>query len=166
MFNRLEKIDSLLPSFFTSIFSTPDSTACFDCRIIPVPDFADVIKYLLWRQAECGRNFLNGWAEQLLIKLDDLTPSKTAKTLKGLNGKALRELCLSKDFDLDKAPKWQQNGIILYTMTYLKRGFNPITNEYVLAERRDIKDDWEIPKFGSVEGKEYINSLLSLNRTS
>jgi len=85
--------------------------------------------------------------------------------LKGLDGKALRELCLSKGFDLDKAPKWQQNGIILYTSTYLKDGFNPITKENVIAERRYVKEDWEIPKFGSVEGKEYLKFLFSLNNT-
>jgi len=164
IFDRLEKIDSLLPSFFTSMFSTPESTACFDCRVIPVPDADAVTKYLLWRQAECGRNFLNGWAEQVLKK-DITSASKRAKILKGLGGKELKELCLSNGFDLDKAPKWQQNGIILYTSTYLKDGFNPITKENVIAERRYVKGDWQIPKFGSIEGKEYLNFLFSLHNT-
>ena len=161
MFNRLEKIDSLLPSFFTSVFSVYNATACFDCRVVLVLDADAVTKYLFWRQAECGRNFLNGWAEQTLRLCDQLTPSKTAKALKGLGGKEQREVCLSRGVDIDTLPKWQQNGIILYTSTYLKRGFNPITKENVLAERRDVKEDWEIPKFNSKKGKEYIDFLLT-----
>jgi tRNA(His) 5'-end guanylyltransferase len=161
MFNRLEKIDSLLPSFFTSIFSTPDSTACFDCRIVPVTNSVDATNYLVWRQLECGRNFLNGWAEQILIKSENLNPSRASKVLKGLGGEELKKLCLSKGVNLDLAPKWQQNGITLYIKTYFKNGYNPITKESVLAKRQYVKEDWEIPKFGSTEGKEYINFLLS-----
>jgi tRNA(His) 5'-end guanylyltransferase len=161
MFNRLEKIDSLLSSFFSSVFSVPNSTACFDCRVIPITDDADITKYLVWRQGECGRNFLNGWAEQVLLEHDWLSASRTAKALKGLGGKELRELCLSRGVDLDILPKWQQNGIVLYTSTYFKSGFNPITKEDVLAERRYVKEDWEIPKFGSEKGREFINFLLS-----
>jgi tRNA(His) guanylyltransferase len=164
MFDRLEKIDSLLPSYFTSIFSTPDSRACFDCRIVPVPEVIDLTKYLIWRQTECKRNFINGWAEQVL-KQDTPSASKRAKILKGLGGKELRELCLSRGVDIDKAPKWQQNGIMLYITTYLKDGFNPITKENVIAERRFVKGDWDIPKFNSPEGKDYIKFLLSLHNT-
>jgi len=165
MFDRLEKIDSLLPSFFTSMFSTPESTACFDCRVIPVPDTDAVTKYLLWRQAECGRNFINGWAEKMVSEIDHVNSTRASGFLKGLNGNQLRKECRERGFDTDKAPKWQQNGIILYTSTYFKNGFNPITKENVIAERRYVKEDWEIPKFGSVEGKEYVAFLLSLQNT-
>jgi tRNA(His) 5'-end guanylyltransferase len=162
MFNRLEKIDSLLPSFFASVFSVTNSTACFDCRVIPITDSVNVVNYLIWRQAECRRNFLNGWAEQILKKYDKLSATRTAKALKGLDGKELKELCLSKGVDLDTVPKWQQNGTILHISTYFKNGFNPITRENVLAKRQYVKEDWEIPRFESKEGKEYITYLLSL----
>jgi len=107
VFNRLEKIDSLLPSFFASVFSVTNSTACFDCRIVPVTEDVDIIDYLIWRQSECRRNFLNGWAEGVLATYDNLSASRIAKALKGLDGKELRELCLSKGVDLDTVPQWQ-----------------------------------------------------------
>jgi tRNA(His) 5'-end guanylyltransferase len=160
VFDRIEKLDSLMPSHFASSFSELGSKASFDCRIVPMVDDADVTKYLIWRQAECKRNFLNAWAEAMVLRVDNLSPAKTASTLKGLNGNQLKEVCKERGFDTDYAPLWQQNGVILKSEYYLKKGYNPITDEKVLAERRYTNANYNVPNFISEEGVEYLNMLF------
>lgn len=161
VFDRIEKLNSLMPSYFASKFSTSDSPASFDCRIIPAINEDDIIKYMVWRQAECKRNFLNGWAEKVMADSEELSPAQVAKSLMGLNGTQLKDLCKSKGVDIEYAPLWQQAGVILYSEYYLKEGYNPITNESVMAERRYTKVDYNVPSFTTKIGDCYLHSLFS-----
>jgi len=42
-------------------------------------------------------------------------------------------------------PSWQRRGVGLYWETYHKDGMNPLTGQRVLAERRRVKVDRDLP---------------------
>lgn len=161
IFDRIEKLDSLMPSYFSSAFSEPGSPASFDCRIVPVGGEEDVADYLRWRQAECKRNFLNGWGVRMVADADKLSPARAAKSLKGLGGREITEACKERGFDTRYAPLWQQDGVVIHMAHYVKEGFNPITKESVLADRRYAWANFNVPSFFSEEGGRYLASLFS-----
>jgi tRNA(His) guanylyltransferase len=47
--------------------------------------------------------------------------------------------------NFNELPIWQKRGIGLYGEMYEKEGFNPITQENVIATRRRIKVNMELP---------------------
>lgn len=155
-FRRIEKINSIFSGIASSICSRIiGKNVVFDCRCIPIENKEKILKYLIWRQAECFRNYSNAWAQFLLGG-----GKKAAEKLKGLKIKEVYLICKKLGIDLLKKPKWQRHGILLYWEKYKKRGWNPVKKENVIAIRRRIKINWEIPNFNSSDGKKFLNEIL------
>jgi tRNA(His) guanylyltransferase len=159
---RVEKIDSVAASFAASSFTialkatTPLS---FDARVIPAtPAYA--MEYLANRQNEAWRNHLNGYCQQALIG-EEISAKKAATLLKGLPAKYLHEMMHKRGFNLASTPLWQRRGVLVYKKITEKEGFNPITQEHVVAERSAVTVERDLPLFTSEEGKEFLGKLVA-----
>jgi len=162
-FRRIEKINSIFAGLASSTFSSLiNESAVFDCRCIPMLQKLDIIRYLIWRQAECFRNHNNSWAQQKLID-SGLSPAQAQKRLTGLNTTQMQKLLKERfNFDLWKTPAWQRNGILIYKVKYLKTGYDPIKKKRVKVWRSKIATDWSPPIFQEKQGKEKIKNILKI----
>ena len=159
---RVEKIDSVAASFAASTLTlelggTPP--LAFDARVIPAtPAYA--MEYLANRQNEAWRNHLNGYCQQALIK-EGIRAKKAADRLKGLPAKNLHEMMHKRGFNLATTPAWQRRGVLVYKKITEKKGFNPITQEHVVAERSAVTVERDLLLFTSPEGKEFLGKLVA-----
>lgn len=158
---RVEKIDSVSASFAASALTLALEVAeplSFDARVIPAtPAFA--LEYLANRQNEAWRNHLNGYCQQALVE-DGLSAKKAAERLKGLPAKDLHELMFRRGFNLAMTPAWQRRGVLVYKKISEKEGFNPITQQTVMAQRSAVTTERELPMFSSPEGKAFLEKLI------
>jgi len=159
---RVEKIDSVSASFAASALTlalgvtTPLS---FDARVIPAtPSY--MMEYLANRQNEAWRNHLNGYCQQALIR-EGISAKKAAARLKGLPAKDLHEMMHKRGFNLATTPAWQRRGVLVYKKVMEKEGYNPITQQTVIAERSAVTVDRDLPLFTSIEGKEFLGKLVA-----
>jgi len=159
---RVEKIDSVAASFAASSLTLSlggTSLLSFDARVIPAtPDFA--CEYLADRQNEAWRNHLNAYCQQALIE-EGMSAKKAADLLKGLPAKDLHEMMHKRGFNLAATPAWQRRGVLIYKKITEKEGFNPITQQTVVAERSAVTVERDLPLFTSPEGKEFLGKLVT-----
>ena len=158
---RLEKIDSIISSFFSSALvlnlNIPEPLS-FDSRVILI-DKSDIIDYFNWRQLECWRNLMSSYAYYLL-KDDGLTAKEAADRLNGLKSDKLHELAWDHDINLAKTPMWQRRGIMVYKQGYVRKGVNPLTDKITSTKRYRVTQDWELPLFKEETGIKFIETLL------
>jgi tRNA(His) guanylyltransferase len=158
---RLEKIDSVIPSFISSALAlnlgSPEPMP-FDSRIC-VTGSKDIIEYLIWRQEECWRNLVSSYAFYLL-RSDGFSAKQAAERLKGLKSGDLHELAWDYGINLSETPAWQRRGILVYKQKFEKDGQNPLTGEITKAIRTRIVKDWEPPIFKTEEGSRLIEGIL------
>ena len=158
---RVEKIDSVAASYAASALTNAlggTIVLSFDARVIPAtPEYA--MEYLANRQNEAWRNHLNGYCQQALID-EGISAKKAAARLKGVPARELHEMMHVRGVNLAMTPAWQRRGILVYKKITEKEGFNPITQEHVLAERSAVTVDRDLPLFTSPEGKEFLEKLL------
>jgi len=159
---RVEKIDSVSASFASSSLTLALGTTTpvsFDARVIPATqEFA--IEYLINRQNEAWRNHVNGYCQQVLIE-DGMSAKKAAAQLKGMPARSLHEMMHIRGFNLAMTPAWQRRGVLVYKKITEKEGFNPITQQTVMAERSAVTVDRDLPLFTSPEGKEFLGKLVA-----
>jgi len=158
---RLEKIDSIIPSFFSSALvlnlNIPEPFS-FDSRVILI-DKSNIVDYFNWRQLECWRNLMSSYAYYLL-KADGLTAKEASDRLKGLKSGKLHELAWDHDINLAKTPVWQRRGIMVYKQGYIKKGVNPLTDEITKTQRYRVVQDWELPIFKEETGIQFLKTIL------
>lgn len=158
---RLEKIDSVIPSFISSALAlnlgSPDPIS-FDSRVLVI-DSKDIIEYLIWRQEECWRNLVSSYAFYLL-KDGGFSAKQAAERLKGLKSDDLHELAWGYGINLSETPAWQRRGILIYKQKFEKDSQNLLTGEKTKATRTRIIKDWELPIFKTKEGFRMIESIL------
>jgi tRNA(His) 5'-end guanylyltransferase len=158
---RVEKVDSVSSSFAASSLTLALGTTTplsFDARVIPVtPGYA--MEYLANRQNEAWRNHLNGYCQQALIE-EGMSAKKAAEYLKGLPAKALHEMMHKRGFNLATTPAWQRRGVLVYKKITEKEGFNPITQQTVMAERSAVTVERNLLMFTSPEGKKFMEKLV------
>lgn len=160
---RVEKLDSVAASYAASSFTLAlggTTLVAFDARVIPAtPDYA--LEYLAGRQNEAWRNHINAYCQQALIE-EGMDPRKAAEQLKGLQSKELHEMMHVRGFNLATTPAWQRRGTLVYRKLTEKEGFNPITKEFVVAERSAVTTDTELPLFSSPEGQDFLKRALTV----
>ncbi|MCL7413489.1 MAG: tRNA 5'-guanylyltransferase [ANME-2 cluster archaeon] len=158
---RLEKIDSVIPSFIASALTIHLESAqplSFDSRVTII-DRNDITDYLYWRQNECWRNMISSYGYYLLRE-DGMNVKEATEKLKGMKSEALHQLAWEHGINLAETPLWQRRGIMVYKQKFEKPGHNPITGEDSTVFRSKIIDDWELPMFKSDEGEQLINSII------
>jgi tRNA(His) guanylyltransferase len=159
---RVEKIDSVTASFTASTLTLALRKAfplSFDARVIPATrEFA--IEYLVNRQNEAWRNHLNAYCQQVLIE-EGTSAKKAAEQLKGLPAKNLHEMMHLRGVNLAATPSWQRRGVLVYKKITEKEGYNPVTQEHVVAERSAVTVERDLPLFTTPEGKEFLGKLVA-----
>ncbi len=155
--NRLEKIDSIIASEFSSRLSLRIGVPVgFDCRVI-FARLDEISDYLAWRQDEAWRNHLNSYAFYTLLKeIGDRR--KVQKFLEGKKSPELHEILHSRGINPAKTPTWQRRGILVYWKELeFEKEFG---GKIVRFKRRKIVEDWNPPLFDSEEGKKFLKEII------
>ena len=142
---KLRKLNSVLAGEASAKFSLLlGDVASFDCRISQLPNVELVCDYFRWRSADAVRNALNGHCYWLLRK-QGLGEKAATKQLWGMSSSAKHELLFGNRINFNDLPNWQKRGVGLYWEQFEKTGTNPVTGQSVVAQRRRIKRDFDLP---------------------
>ena len=108
----------------------------FDCKIISADDEKGAQQFIKRRIEDARKNFINGQAFWGLVN-DGMSTTKAARELDGISTHDKFIVLEDHGLVLDDYG-WERNGFVLYWDTVEVVGFNPITNESVIAERNRI----------------------------
>lgn len=154
---KLRKYNSILAGEASAQFTLLlGAHAAFDCRLSQLPNVELVGDYFCWRNEDAQRNALNGHCYWLL-RGAGLSVAAATKRLEGMATAAKNELLFARGVNFNDVPNWQKRGIGLYWEIYGKTAVNPLTGAEVMAERRRIKVDYELPM-----RNEYSRFVLAL----
>ncbi len=141
----LRKLLSVLSGEASAKFSLLlGATAVFDCRISQLPSVEHVVDYFRWRGEDAHRNALNAHCYWLLRRLGRDVGEATA-ALRGLPVSGKNELLFENGINFNDLPSWQKRGSGLYWEEYERPGQNPVTGEEVVARRRRIRHELQLP---------------------
>jgi tRNA(His) guanylyltransferase len=156
---KLRKLNSVLAGEASAKFSLLlGAMGCFDCRISQLPTVELVCDYFRWRSEDAHRNALNGHCYWMLRK-QGKTESAAAKLLLGMSVADKNELLFQNGINFNELPNWQKRGAGIFWETYQKPGKNPKTGEVVMAERRRLKRELELPM--KDEYSRFIGELMA-----
>lgn len=142
--NKVRKLNSILAGEASGFFSVQlGQPACFDCRIIPLPNLNLVKDYFAWRQEDASRNCLSQWCYWTLRK-NGFSQGKATSTLKHATIEQKKELLLNYDINYDNIPLWQKQGIGIYFYPYPRKGYNPLTKQEVTVFRKRLFTEYEL----------------------
>ncbi len=155
---KLRKYNSTLAGEASARFSLLlGDQATFDCRISQLPTAELVVDYFRWRNEDAARNALNAWCYWTLRK-DGRSQRAATKQLLGLSVSQKNELLFQYEINFNNLPAWQKRGIGLCWEPYDKVAVNPVTNESVVARRRRLRTDCDLPM--KDEYGEFVRSIL------
>lgn len=142
---KLRKLNSTLAAEASATFSLLlGQVATFDCRISQLPSVELVVDYFRWRNEDAARNALSAHCYWSLRKQGQTERQATAR-LEGVSVGEKNELLFQQGINFNELPNWQKRGVGLYWEHYDKSAVNPKTGDEVLARRRRIKLDFELP---------------------
>jgi tRNA(His) 5'-end guanylyltransferase len=138
-FNRkVRKLNSILAGEASAYFSLQlGMPACFDCRIIPLPDQERVDDYFSWREEDANRNALNSWCYWTLRE-DGFNAADAQGHIKGKSIEEKKGLLRQYNIEYDTLPLWQRKGIHVRWVEVEKEGWNPILNTSVTTTRKEL----------------------------
>ena len=156
---KTRKINSVLAGEASAYLSLQLGVpACFDCRVVPLPNLECVGDYFAWRQEDAHRNSLNAHCYWMLRKKGFL-PQQATKELEGKTISWKNELLFAEHINYNELPAWQKRGVGLYHAAYEKEGYNPVSGQKVLTTRNRIETDMEL-QVGEVY-REWVLSFLT-----
>lgn len=149
---RIEKIDSVIPSFISSsfmkhLYSNKEKfdidlfklkPVSFDCRIILTSNH--IKDYFKWRQDEAWRNCLNSYAQSILNRTH--TSKETSEILYKLKKSDIHDLLYDNGINISHVPTWHKRGLSLYKIIE-KEDINQTENKNI-NNRKNIYVDLEI----------------------
>ena len=142
---KTRKLNSVLAGYASARFALSlGHMACFDCRICELPAAKHVVDYFRWRNEDAHRNALNAHCYWLLRK-SGRTGEQAAASLLDLSVAQKNELLFQSGINFNNLPNWQKRGSGLYWEQYQKEGLNPKTGQKVLATRKRVKRDLNLP---------------------
>ena len=155
---KIRKINSILAGEASACMSLKlGTTACFDSRVIPLPNMECIKDYFSWRQEDAHRNSLNAHCYWMLRK-KGVNAKEATRKLEGQSVSWKNELLFSENINYNNLPSWQKRGIGLYYSACEKTGYNPVKNQEEQAVRNKLIVELEL-KTGA-EYQEWIISLL------
>jgi tRNA(His) 5'-end guanylyltransferase len=160
---RIEKLDSVIASFFASAVTlklSPSAPLAFDARVVPVSEL-DVPLYLEWRQNEAWRNHLHAYTYYHLRQDGETAREVHAKLLE-MNASEMHELMFNHGVNLAKTPSWQRRGILVHKEIYEKQGLDR-AGRPSSGRRSRVVQNWDVPLFKSPEGRKMLLALIGEN---
>ena len=144
-FNRkVRKLNSILAGEASAYFSLQlGITACFDCRVIPLPDQERVDDYFSWRQEDANRNALNSWCYWSLRE-KGYNAADAQNLIKGKSIEEKKELLSQYGIDYDTLPGWQRKGVNVTWKEIEKEGWNPLTKTKTVTTRKELRHDLKL----------------------
>ena len=144
-FNRkVRKLNSILAGEASAYFSLQlGVTACFDCRVIPLPDQERVDDYFSWRQEDANRNALNSWCYWTLRE-KGYNAADAQSLIKGKSIDEKKQLLQQYEIDFDSLPLWQRKGVNVTWVEVEKEGWNPVTQKATTAIRKELCHDLKL----------------------
>lgn len=161
---KLRKYHSILAGEASSQFSVRlGKAAAFDCRISQLPSIDLVVDYFRWRNEDAARNALNSWCYWTL-RGNGQGEQESTNRLLGKSVSQKNELLFQFGINFNDVPAWQKRGVGLYWENFHKPATNPLTNEKMVARRKRIKTDYELPMRN--EYGVFVNSIVEQSRTT
>ncbi|MFO0806587.1 MAG: tRNA(His) guanylyltransferase Thg1 family protein [Gemmataceae bacterium] len=156
---KLRKLHSVLSGEASAKFSLLlGAMAVFDCRVSQLPSTGHVVDYFRWRNEDAHRNALNAHGYWLLRKRGKSVGEATA-ALSGLSVAEKNELLFQNGVNFNDLPLWQKRGAGLYWEEFDRPAENPRTGEQVVARRRRVRRDLELPMKGDYSS--FLDRLLT-----
>jgi tRNA(His) guanylyltransferase len=160
---KLRKLISILAGEASAKFSLLlGAMACFDCRVSQLPSVELVVDYFRWRNEDAHRNALNAHCYWLLRKQAKGVAEATA-ALKGMSVADKNELLFRHGINFNDLPSWQKRGVGLYWEEFDRQAENPVTGEKVIARRRRIRRDLDLPM--KDEYSAFLRKLIAQGET-
>lgn len=151
---KVRKYNSLLSGTASACFSMQlGQLGVFDCRMIPLPNMDLVRDYFLWRQEDANRNALNSHCYWMLRK-QGVKPSAAQSQISKKSTAYKNELLFANGVNYNNLPLWQKRGVGAWFTNMEKEGFNPKTGQKVVASRKMLHIEYELPL-----GEEYANLI-------
>ena len=142
---KTRKIISVLAGEASARFSIElGEVATLDCRLSILPGEKQVIDYFRWRQEDAHRNSLNAHCYWML-RSQGLSKQEATARIEKQNTAFKNELLFQNGINFNELPSWQKRGLGLHWELTEKEGYNPITQEKVITERRGIHIMDELP---------------------
>ena len=160
---RIEKLDSVIASFFASAVTlqlAPSIPLAFDARVVPVNKL-DVPAYLEWRQNEAWRNHLHAYTYYHLRQEGETARDAHAKLFE-MNASEMHEFMFNRGVNLAKTPSWQRKGILVHKELYEKQGIDN-AGRPSSGQRSRVVQNWDVPLFKSRKGREMLLGLIGEN---
>lgn len=155
---KVRKLVSVLAGEASAVFSLSlQAHAVFDCRISELPTADMVVDYFRWRNEDAHRNALNAHSYWSLRRAGRSVADAT-HALEGLSVAEKNELLFQDGINFNSLPLWQKRGSGLYWEEFDRSATNPITQQVVMARRRRIRRDLELPM--KDDYSEFINAML------
>ena len=124
---RIEKINSVLASLISSVFSlnlqkffNEKRAIAFNSRIVIASTEEKMMEYLAWRQIDAWRNHNNAYAYWIFRKMGH-KPAEISKKLKGLKTEELHEMMFRQGVNLAKTHNGKEGEYSFINNLFLKR---------------------------------------------
>jgi tRNA(His) guanylyltransferase len=146
LFGRsVEKLVSLSAGIASAAYTRRAGEAAhFDARLWLGVEVGDVVDYFSWRQADATRCALNGWCYWTLRK-SGASVRRATSALERASTADKNELLFQHGVNFNELPAWQRRGIGLWWETYERPGFDPVRRVDVVATRRRVRIERELP---------------------
>lgn len=163
LFDReLEKFVSISAGIASAAFTAQAKEAAhFDSRVWIGPTEAEAVDYFRWRQSDAARCAINSWCYWTMRK-EGMSASAATKELLNKGTDFKNEFLFNRGINFAELPAWQRRGTGVYWEEYNKIGFNPIEQKEVLAKRRRLKIDEDLPAGTAYD--DFINKRIRENR--
>lgn len=156
---KLRKYNSTLAGEASAKFSLLlGRVATFDCRVSQLPSAGRVVDYFRWRSEDAARNALNAYCYWTLRKQGLDEQAATTRIL-GLSVSQKNDLLFDHGVNFNDVPNWQKHGVGLLWDEFERPSLNPLTNEKVVARRRRIRIEYNLPMKSEYEA--FIRSVIS-----
>ena len=142
---KARKLTSIFAGEASAKFSNLlGDVACFDARISELPTNDLVVDYFRWRNEDAHRNALN-YHCYWMLRQKGKTEGEATDFLSGMSVSAKNELLFQNGINFNDVPNWQKRGTGLYWEAYEKAVVNPQTQENIIATRKQIIVDYDLP---------------------
>jgi tRNA(His) 5'-end guanylyltransferase len=158
-FGRKErKLNSIFAGEASAAFSLKlGAPGIFDSRVCQLPTAEDVRDYFRWRHEDAHRNALGSHCYWIQRREGADVETATAR-LRGMSVAEKNEFLFQRGINFNDLPAWQKRGVGMRWKTVEKQAVNRLTGEPVVALRRELRVDMDLP-LGDTYGA-YVTALV------